>query len=104
MSSTVASALAVARRAGIDLAALRRSRLYDLAMRLPMLSYALFLALVWVSGLIHDRGGAGSASAHAVSVTMRLSVIAYLVVLAASMPSGPGRSARPTASSRGFRP
>jgi protein-S-isoprenylcysteine O-methyltransferase Ste14 len=67
------------------LAALRRSRLYDLAMRLPVLCYALFVALFWVSGLIHDRHGAGSALAHTVNLTMRLASVVYFVVLAASV-------------------
>ena len=87
------------RIAGFDLAALRRSRLYDLAMRLPVLSYSLFLALFSVFGLLHDRRGAGSAMAHAVDLAMRLAVIAYFVVLAASVigPAGaPGRRRRQT--------
>ncbi len=85
MSSTVASALAVARRAGIDLAALRDSRVYDVLMRLPVLGYSLFLALFSGWGLLHQRRTAGSAVAHAVDLSMRLSVIAYFVVLAASV-------------------
>jgi protein-S-isoprenylcysteine O-methyltransferase Ste14 len=75
----------VPRFAGFDLAALRQSRLYDLAMRLPVLSYSLFLALFSVFGLLHDRRGAGSAAAHGVNLAMRVAVIAYFVVLAASV-------------------
>jgi protein-S-isoprenylcysteine O-methyltransferase Ste14 len=100
MSSTVASALAVARRAGIDLAALRDSSVYDVLMRLPVLGYSLFLALFSVWGLLHQRHTAGSALAHAVNVTMRLSVIAYFVVLAASMLI----RARPERQAHGFEP
>jgi protein-S-isoprenylcysteine O-methyltransferase Ste14 len=69
----------------LDLAALRRSRLYDLAMRLPVLSYSVFLALFSAFALLHDRREAGSAPAHAVDLAMRLAVIAYFVVLAASV-------------------
>ena len=54
-------------------------------MRLPVLGYSLFLALFSVWGLLHQRHTAGSALAHAVNVTMRLAVIAYFVVLAASV-------------------
>jgi protein-S-isoprenylcysteine O-methyltransferase Ste14 len=73
------------RLAGFDLAALQRSRLYDLAMRLPVLSYSLFLALLSAFSLLHERREAASAMAHAVDLTMRLASIAYFVVLAASV-------------------
>jgi protein-S-isoprenylcysteine O-methyltransferase Ste14 len=85
MRNTALAAIAPPRFAGFDLAAWRRWRLYDLAMRLPVLSYSLFLALFSIFGLLHDRRGSGSAVAHAVSLTMRFAVVAYFVVLAASV-------------------
>jgi protein-S-isoprenylcysteine O-methyltransferase Ste14 len=85
ISKTTLAAIALPRFAGFDLAALRRSRRYDLVMRLPVLSYSLFLALFSVFGLLHDRRGAGSALAHAIDLTMRFAVIAYFVVLATSV-------------------
>jgi protein-S-isoprenylcysteine O-methyltransferase Ste14 len=85
MKNTALAAVVLPRFAGFDLAASRRWRLYDLAMRLPVLSYSLFLALFSVFGLLHDWRGAGSAAAHAVNLTMRLAVVAYFVVLAASV-------------------
>jgi protein-S-isoprenylcysteine O-methyltransferase Ste14 len=88
MSSTVASALAVARRTGIDLAALSGSRVYDLLTRLPMLGYSLVFAsfsAVGVSNYLREAAPAASAGSFALHLALRLSVIAYFVVLAASM-------------------
>jgi protein-S-isoprenylcysteine O-methyltransferase Ste14 len=87
-SSAVASALALARRAGIDLAALSNSRVYDFLMRLPMLGYSLFFAVfsaVGVSHYLRQAAPAVPAGVFAVHLALRLSVIAYFLVLAASM-------------------
>jgi protein-S-isoprenylcysteine O-methyltransferase Ste14 len=100
MRNSAPATAALPRLAGFDLAALRRSRLYDLAMRLPVLSYALFLALFSVFGLIHERRGADSAFSYAVNLTMRLAIIAYFVVLAASVIV----RARPERRADGFEP
>jgi protein-S-isoprenylcysteine O-methyltransferase Ste14 len=66
---------------------IERSRAWDLAMRLPMLAYSLFLAVFAVIGLSHYAGaGAAVAGAtFAINVAMRLAVVVYLVVLAAAV-------------------
>jgi protein-S-isoprenylcysteine O-methyltransferase Ste14 len=88
MRDTAPSTVVLPRPAGFDPAWLRRSRAYDLVMRLPVLSYSLFLAFVSAVDLSHYVRTAGSAvppATLAVGLAMRLSVIAYFVVLAASM-------------------
>ncbi len=78
----------MARRAGIDLAALRDSRVYHVLTRLPMLGYSLFFAsfsAVGVSNYLREAAPAVPTGAFAVHLALRLSVIAYFVVLAASM-------------------
>ncbi len=74
--------------AGWDIATLQQSRLYDVLMRLPMLLWSIFLALVTLVGLQQYMRQADPTLAGAVyilNVAMRLSLIAYLVVIAATI-------------------
>jgi protein-S-isoprenylcysteine O-methyltransferase Ste14 len=68
-------------------AVLRQSRAYDLAMRAPVLAYALCLAVFAASRLLHCPRPAGAAAGAGCIVTlaMQLADVAYLVVLAASV-------------------
>lgn len=88
LQSSAPSANLMPGAAGFDLAALRRTRAYDLAMRLPLLLYSLFLAVFSALGLfyyLHNPGAGLSAAGFAVGVAMRVSTVAYFVVLAASV-------------------
>jgi protein-S-isoprenylcysteine O-methyltransferase Ste14 len=103
MSNTLAPTVLRPRRAKIDLVALRERRAYDLVMRLPVLSYSLFLAFVSAVDLSHYFRAAGPAAPTAtlaVGFAMRLSVIAYFVVLAASVTI----RARPRGRAQGIEP
>jgi len=85
---------------------MRQSRAYDVLMRLPMLAWSLFLALVTLMGLQQYIGQADPALPSAVytlNIAMRLSVIMYLVVIAATVvvrmrPAGKARGIEPRAS------
>jgi len=89
--------------AGFDLTKLQKSPAYDVLMRLPMLAWSTFLTLVSVAGLAQYMRAADPAlpgAVCAVNIAMRLSVIAYLVVLAATAvmrraPIGRARGAEP---------
>jgi protein-S-isoprenylcysteine O-methyltransferase Ste14 len=88
MKNTTSSALAPLPVTRSDPAALRQSRAWDLAMRLPVLSYSLFLALFSAAGLLrylHAAEPAVPVAVFAVGLAMRASVIAYFVVLAGSV-------------------
>jgi protein-S-isoprenylcysteine O-methyltransferase Ste14 len=76
------------RFAGWDFAALQQSRAYDVVMRLPMLLWSIFLAIVTLLGLekyMREADPALSSALYVSNIAMRLSVIAYLVVIAASV-------------------
>jgi protein-S-isoprenylcysteine O-methyltransferase Ste14 len=76
------------RVASWDFATLQQSRLYDVLMRLPMLMWSIFLGLVTVVGLQQYMRQADPALPRAIyilNVAMRVSVIAYLVVIAATV-------------------
>src|SRR5271169_2411147 len=76
------------RLADLDFAVLQQSRLYDVLMRLPMLMWSTFLGLVTVVGLQQYMRQADPTLPGAVfilNVAMRVSVIAYLVVIAATV-------------------
>src|SRR5271166_4933226 len=76
------------RLADLDFAVLQQSRLYDVLMRLPMLMWSTFLGLVTVVGLQQYMRQADPTLPGAVfilNVAMRASVIAYLVVIAATV-------------------
>jgi protein-S-isoprenylcysteine O-methyltransferase Ste14 len=82
-----------------DFARLQHSRLYDVLMRLPMLMWSIFLGLVAVVGLQDYMRQADSTLPGAVyilNIAMRASVIAYLVVIAATVVARmrPARKAR----------
>jgi protein-S-isoprenylcysteine O-methyltransferase Ste14 len=86
-----------------DFGALQQSRLYDGLMRLPMLMWSGALGLVSVVGLQQYMRRADPALPGAVyilNVAMRLSVIAYLVVIAATVLL----RMRPTRKARGIEP
>jgi protein-S-isoprenylcysteine O-methyltransferase Ste14 len=82
-----------------DFARLQHSRLYDVLMRLPMLMWSIFLGLVTVVGLqeyIRQSDPTLPAAVYILNIAMRASVIAYLVVIAATVVARmrPARKAR----------
>lgn len=96
-------AAAPPRSARFGLAQLRQSPAYDIAMRLPILAWSTMLALVSTAGLeayLRTMDAALPSAVDAVELAMRLSVIAYLVILAATVvmrraPIGQSRGAEP---------
>src|SRR5689334_1444359 len=67
---------------------LQRSRAYDIAMRLPLLGWSLFCLTAWVNGLGWYLRGADPGlpdAVYAVNLAMRLSALAFLVLLAVSV-------------------
>ena len=91
------------RLADLDFAVLQQSRLYDVLMRLPMLMWSTFLGLVTVVGLQQYMRQADPTLPGAVfilNVAMRASVIAYLVVIAATVVV----RMRPAQKARGMEP
>jgi len=91
------------RLADLDFAVLQQSRLYDVLMRLPMLMWSTFLGLVTVVGLQQYMRQADPTLPGAVfilNVAMRVSVIAYLVVIAATVVV----RMRPAQKARGMEP
>jgi protein-S-isoprenylcysteine O-methyltransferase Ste14 len=91
------------RPAAWDIAKLQQSRLYDVLMRLPLLIWSLFLALVTIVGLQQYARQSGRELPDVVyilNIVMRLSVIAYLVVIAATLLV----RVRPAAKARGIEP
>jgi protein-S-isoprenylcysteine O-methyltransferase Ste14 len=91
------------RPAAWDIAKLQQSRLYDVLMRLPLLIWSLFLALVTIVGLQQYARQSGRELPDVVyilNIVMRLSVIAYLVVIAATLLV----RVRPAAKARGVEP
>ena len=89
--------------AGWDFAALRQSRLYDALMRLPMLMWSAFLGFVTLLSLQRYMRQADPTlpdALYILNVVMRASVIAYLVVIAATVvvrrrPVGKARGVEP---------
>jgi protein-S-isoprenylcysteine O-methyltransferase Ste14 len=82
---------------------LQRSRAYDLLMRLPLLGYAVFFATLQMSGLaryVHEADAARSLAVYGIGMAMRLSTIAFLLLLAAATIL----RARPTGKARGLEP
>ena len=93
----------LSRPAGWDFGTLQQSRLYDVLMRLPMLMWAVFLGIVTFLGLQQymreaDPGLPGAV--YIVNIAMRASVIAYLVVIAATVAA----RMRPARKARGIEP
>ena len=86
-----------------DFVALQQSRLYDVLMRLPLLMWSIFLALVTIVGLqqyVRQSGRELPDVVYILNIVMRLSVIAYLVVIAATLLV----RVRPAAKARGIEP
>src|SRR5690349_8718756 len=91
------------RRIKIDWAKLQQSRGYDLLMRLPLLGWSAACTMAWMSGLaryIREADPALPLAVYAINLAMRLSAIAVLVLLAASVVL----RARPVGRARGFEP
>jgi len=66
----------------------QQSRPWDVLMRLPMLLWSIFLAIVTLLGLekyMREADPALPSALYVLNIAMRLSVIAYLVVIAASV-------------------
>jgi protein-S-isoprenylcysteine O-methyltransferase Ste14 len=103
MQISVRGIAARARFAGRDFTSLQQSRAYDLLMRLPLVGWSMFCATLQMAGLARYVGEADAAlpfAAYAVNLAMRLSTIAFLLLLAASVVL----RARPTGKARGFEP
>jgi protein-S-isoprenylcysteine O-methyltransferase Ste14 len=86
-----------------DFATLQHSRLYDVLMRLPMLMWSIFLGLVTVMGLqeyIQQADPTLPGTVYILNIAMRASVIAYLVVIAATVVA----RMRPAHKARGAEP
>ena len=93
----------LARIGGFNLTNLQQSPAYDALMRLPLLAWTTVLAIVSVASLERYARSADVAlpgAVYAVNIAMRLSVIAYLVILAATVvtrmaPIGKARGTEP---------
>jgi len=86
-----------------DFARLQKSRAYDLLMRLPLLAWSMFCATLQMAGLaryVREADAALPFPAYAVNMAMRLSTIAFLLLLGASVVM----RARPTGKARGLEP
>jgi protein-S-isoprenylcysteine O-methyltransferase Ste14 len=91
------------RRLKFELLKLQESRAYDLLMRLPLMGWSMFCATLQMAGLaryVCEADPALPLAAFAVNLAMRLSTIAFLVLLAASVVL----RARPTGKARGLEP
>jgi protein-S-isoprenylcysteine O-methyltransferase Ste14 len=91
------------RPAGWDFGTLQQSRLYDVSMRLPMLMWSVFLGIVTLLGLqqyIREADPALPGAVYILNIAMRVSVIAYLVVIAATVAA----RMRPARKARGIEP
>ena len=91
------------RPAGWDFGTLQQSRLYDVSMRLPMLMWSVFLGIVTLLGLqqyIREADPALPGAVYILNIAMRASVIAYLVVIAATVAA----RMRPARKARGIEP
>src|SRR6516225_10838818 len=90
---------------GFTLTRLQKSSVYDVVMRLPVLAWSLVLALALAVELARYWYAADPALAGAIvlNIAMRLSMIGYLVILAATVvvrtpPIGKARGAEPRVS------
>lgn len=92
-----------AHRLAADFARLQQSRAYDVVMRLPLLAWSVVCTMAWMNGLARYLRGADpglSQAVYAVNIAMRVSAIAFLVLLAASVVL----RARPVGKARGIEP
>jgi protein-S-isoprenylcysteine O-methyltransferase Ste14 len=86
-----------------DFARLQQSRSYDLLMRLPLLGWCAFCAILQMASLsryMREADGALPFAVSAINMAMRLSTIAFLLLLAAAVIL----RARPTGKARGLEP
>ena len=82
---------------------LQQSRAYDLMMRAPLLVWSAFCAVLQLAGLaryVRELDAALPFAVHAVNIAMRLSTIAFLLLLAAAVIL----RARPSEKARGIEP
>src|SRR3984893_13890317 len=103
MITTEISTAPLWRRVKLDALRLQQSRAYDLLMRLPLLGWAMFCATLQMAGLaryVREADAALPFAAYAVNMAMRLSTIAFLLLLGASVVL----RARPTGKARGIQP
>jgi protein-S-isoprenylcysteine O-methyltransferase Ste14 len=103
MEASVRGMVALARFASCDFAKLHQSRAYDLLMRVPLLGYAIFFATLQMAGLaryLHEADAARPLAFYAIGMVMRLSTIAFLLLLAAATIL----RARPRGKARGLEP
>jgi protein-S-isoprenylcysteine O-methyltransferase Ste14 len=95
-----------ARRVRGSFEGLQESRAYDLAMRLPLLCWSIFCLAALVNGLrdyVRSADPRLPEAVYAIDILMRLSAIAFLVLLAASVilrvrPEGKARGLEPRVS------
>jgi protein-S-isoprenylcysteine O-methyltransferase Ste14 len=86
-----------------ELSKLQQSQVYDLFMRGPLLLWSMFCATLQMASLaryMRQADPAMSVAAYAINLTMRLSTITFLLLLAASVVL----RARPTGKARGLEP
>jgi len=86
-----------------ELVRIQGTRAYDWLMRLPLLGYAVFFATLQMAGLaryVHESDAARPLALYAIGMVMRLSTIAFLLLLAAATIL----RARPTGKARGLEP
>jgi protein-S-isoprenylcysteine O-methyltransferase Ste14 len=86
-----------------DFVRLQQSRAYDLLMRVPLLGWSMFCATLQMASLaryVREADAALAFATYAVNLAMRLSTIAFLLLLAASV----ALRARPTGKARGLEP
>src|SRR6266404_774975 len=91
------------RIARFDLATLQQSRAYDALMRLPMVVWAMFVAMFQVIDLEHYMAKVEPAlpdTVYAINIAMRVSGIAFLILIATSVllrgrPAGKARGIEP---------
>ena len=91
------------RPASWDFGTLQQSRLYDLSMRLPMFIWSIFLGLVTLLSLqqyMRQADPTLPGAVYILNIAMRASVIAYLVVIAATVVA----RMRPARKARGVEP
>src|SRR5437016_1352909 len=91
------------RIARFDLTRLQQSRAYDALMRLPMVAWAMIVAMFQVVDLQQYMARADAAlpnTVYAINIAMRLSGIAFLILIATSVLL----RGRPTGKARGIEP
>jgi protein-S-isoprenylcysteine O-methyltransferase Ste14 len=101
--ASTAAVPAPLRLASLHFAKLQQSRAYDLLMRVPLLGWSMFCATLQMAGLaryVREADAALPFAVYAVNMAMRLSTIAFLLLLGASVVL----RARPTGKARGLQP